>query len=325
MLSLDARILQALRLATTHLSGAELAAAAGARAEEVPAAMARLLDAALPIEQHVHLGYRLVAESDLLLADDLSGRLQGCSLVREILVFASTGSTNDVAARLGREGAAGGLVIFAEQQTAGRGRFGRAWVSPPGAGIWVSLVLRPELPAEKWHRLTLAAALAVRAALARVAGLEAELKWPNDVFVRQRKIAGVLVESFLDRDGRRFAVLGIGVNVHQVEFPPELRLTATSLQLATGQPVARPALAAELLWSLARKLSLLKDAEFSNLIREAESCSVLLGREVETAVGGAWTGGVAESLDGEGFLRVRTPAGTLITLHSGEVSARVAR
>ena len=158
--------------------------------------------------------------------------LDGCPLVREIVVFEETGSTNELVLQRGRQGADAGLIIFAERQNAGRGRFGRRWESAPHRGLWFSLLLRPALPLARWARLTTWAAVAVAAAVERVAGRRASIKWPNDVFLDGKKVAGILIESGTDGAGLPFAVVGIGVNVNHEpsDFPPELGDRATSLK-----------------------------------------------------------------------------------------------
>ncbi len=179
-------------------------------------------------------------DRDLISARLAAGRV----IAREIHVFSETDSTNDLARRAGDAGAAEGLVFFAETQRAGRGRRGRAWASRAGSGLWFSTVLRPRAAREKWPRLTLLAVRAVLESLARVAGVTAVWKWPNDVMVGSRKLAGILVEATPD-----FAVLGIGLNVRQrkANFPAELRDRAVSVEMITGSGIDREALAAAIL------------------------------------------------------------------------------
>src|SRR5262249_7148114 len=159
---------------------------------------------------------------------------------------ASTGSTNDDAAALVRAGAPHGTVVVADEQTQGRGRQGRSWGSPPGANLHLSAVLRPPLPPHEAPPLTLAAAVAVCDAL-RGLGADARIKWPNDVVIDDRKVAGILTESSTRGGGLDAVVIGIGVNVNWTELAPELAATATSVALAVGRPVDRERLCADLL------------------------------------------------------------------------------
>ena len=191
-LSLDARLLVELRAAAVHLLPGDFADALGVPRGQIAESLTRLRGAGFDIEEKPGLGCRLLASPDRLIADDLHARLAGCMLAREILTFEETGSTNDVAARLGREGHAGGLLVFAERQTAGRGRFGRRWDSAPHAGLWFSLLLRPAFPLPLWVRLTTWAGVCVAAAIERATGLQAQVKWPNDVLIGEKKIGGIL-------------------------------------------------------------------------------------------------------------------------------------
>ncbi len=178
-----------------------------------------------------------------------SGLAAGCLVGREVEIFTETDSTNDLARRAAEAGAAEGLVFFAETQRAGRGRRGSAWVSPSGGGLWFSTLLRPRAARETWPRLTLLAVHAVIETAARVAGVVADWKWPNDVTVGTRKLAGILVETTPE-----FVVLGIGLNVRQRagDFPEVLRGRAISVEMITGSAIEREALAAGILSALDR-------------------------------------------------------------------------
>ena len=243
-----------------------------------------------------------------------------CDIAREILVFDETSSTNDVAARLGREGHAGGMAIFAERQTAGRGRFGRQWDSQVGTGLWFSLLLRPPWPAAHWVRLTTWAGVAVARAVEQAIGRAAKIKWPNDVLIDGRKIAGILTECSTDSAGKMFAVVGIGVNVNQDEFPPELANRAASLRQLARRKIDRAGLAAALLTELDSRLSETESA-FPHLIEEAGRRSAILGEWVRLHAGGEPVEGTAESLDTEGNLLLRMADGTLRKMSSGEVTS----
>jgi BirA family biotin operon repressor/biotin-[acetyl-CoA-carboxylase] ligase len=167
---------------------------------------------------------------------------------REVLVFEETNSTNDLAARAGRDGAGEGLVIFAETQTAGRGRLGRKWISRPHQGLLFSVLLRPRAPQDQWATLTFCAALAVAEAAEELTQCAAAIKWPNDVLIQGRKVSGILLETH-QSPAPGFVVMGIGVNVLQsaADFPPELRSLAGSLSMAATAPVSREAAAISIL------------------------------------------------------------------------------
>ena len=321
MKSPDAALLRALRASVLHIPPTELAAQIGSTHAAVAAQIAELRAAGFDIDERPGLGYRLISMPDRLIAADLHSRLGNCALVREILVFAETDSTNDRAADLGRHGVAGGLTIFAERQNAGRGRFGRRWESASHLGLWFSLLLRPVFSQERWPRLTTWAAVSIACAIERAVGVRAGIKWPNDIFVKGRKVAGVLIEAGLDGARENFAVVGIGVNANHApeDFPAELSAKATSLRAATGRMIERPALAAAILRELDRR-TIDMDRRFDELVAEAARRSVLLGKWVQVRAGDSLVEGVAESLDAGGQLLLRTGDGELRALNAGEVT-----
>jgi BirA family transcriptional regulator, biotin operon repressor / biotin---[acetyl-CoA-carboxylase] ligase len=248
---------------------------------------------------------------------------ESCSLVRELLLLDETPSTNDLAFEFGRQGAASGLVIFAERQSAGRGRFGRRWESAAHCGLWFSLLLRPELSLDRWPRLTTWAACSVAAAVDEAAGVRSAIKWPNDLQLSGRKIAGILIETGADAAQRSFAIVGIGVNVNHApgDFPAELAELAGSLRIATGQAHDRNFLAAAILRHLDRRWPLLESG-FRQMIAEASARSSLLGRPIEVRSAGSQVRGIAEEIDDEGLLLLRTDDGRLHRLSAGEATLR---
>lgn len=321
MSALDVELLRALRASSVHLPGADLAVQSGVPLEEVEHRLAELRAAGFEIEQRPGLGHRLLSAPDRIIADDLTSRLGPCALVREIVVYEETDSTNDRASQLGAQGVAGGVAIFAERQTAGRGRFGRRWESASHRGLWFSLLLRPELPLPLWPRLTTWCAVSLAGAIEAATGLRTAIKWPNDIHLGSRKICGVLVETGFDQQGAPFAVVGIGVNVnHEPEdFPAELAEKAGSLHLAAGRMLDRAALAVAILRELdARHAALAHD--FPALVAEAARRSMLLGRWIEVRAADSVLAGIAERLDADGQLLVRAADGELRTLNAGEVT-----
>ena len=313
-MSPDARLLRVLREASVHLLPGDIA---GLSLAEVEAGLTRLQGSGFDIESKPGLGCRLLGSPDRIIADDLHSRLVDCSIAREILVFEETSSTNDVAASLGRQGHPGGLAIFAERQTAGRGRFGRRWVSAGHEGLWFSLLLRPEMPLAEWTRLTTWAGVAVAAAV----GSAARIKWPNDVLVGGKKVAGILIESSTDAMGKTFAVVGIGVNVNQTEFPAELADRATSLRLQSGRVMDRAGLAVAILWELERRFAQLT-TDFPAILAEMKLKSAVLGQWVQLHSGTEIFEGLAEDLDSDGNILIRLDCGELRKMNAGEISTR---
>ena len=253
----------------------------------------------------------------------LDAGLVGTPFAGKLRYFPSIESTNSLAMREGDAGAPEGLVYLADEQTAGRGRGAHAWHSAPGSGLYVSVLLRPQVaPADVlWY--SLAAGLAVRAALRQVTSLEADLRWPNDLLFGSRKFCGILTELNAEVTRVRHLVIGIGINVHQERFPPELSATATSLQIETGRWWPRQEILLALLQSLHRETIALAAAGTNSsadiLARLESSSSWMRGKQVYVEEGGGFTG-VTAGLDARGFLLVRT-AGGLRTVLSGGVRA----
>jgi BirA family biotin operon repressor/biotin-[acetyl-CoA-carboxylase] ligase len=319
----DARILRALRLARTgSVSGADLSQRLGISRAAIWARIEELRSLGYDIEASPHLGYRLVASPDRLLADDLLSRAEAPRLIgREIRVFQETGSTNDVAEKLARDGVPEGVVVYAESQSRGRGRLGRPWVSPPGRGLWFSVLLRPDLRPQAATRLTAASAIALARAINRHTGLEPGIKWPNDLLLRGRKTAGILTELNAELDHIKYVILGIGLNVNQSagDFPPDLRRTATSLRLELGPVLDRAELAVVVLDELDREYERLRRGQFAAIAEDYERRCVTLGQRVSIRTANHLVQGRAESLDSEGALLVRTQHGRLERIICGDV------
>lgn len=231
-----------------------------------------------------------------------------------LLWYDTVRSTSDVAAALAERGAAEGSVVAANAQTAGRGRHGRRWVSPSGAGLYLSAVLRPSRAAVPV--LTIAAGVAVADAIQAATGLDVAVKWPNDVYVGERKLAGVLAEA---ADRLTYVILGIGINVLAAAYPPEIAARATSLEEELGRPVDRGLLLAECLAALARRYDDLQGGRTDDIVDAwRRRAARTMGRRVRWDACGTTTEGVAENIDATGALIVRTSAG-VVTITAGEV------
>ena len=323
-MSLDARILEALRAAGDgRVSGTELSQQLRVSRAAVWAHIEELRALGYDIEASPHLGYRLLSTPDVLHADDLVSRLAGTKVIgRDIRVFQETTSTNDVIERLARDGVKEGVVVFAESQTKGRGRLGRKWMSPPKGGLWFSLLLRPELCPQEATQLTVASGTALRRAIESHTGLKAEIKWPNDILVRGRKVAGILTELSAELDRIQHVVLGIGVNVNldPGDFPSELRRVATSLKAELGKPVARPELALAILRELDLDYARLAAGQFAAVADEFEQHCTTIAHEVVIRTGERQLRGRAESLDEDGALLLRTDHGRLERVIGGDVT-----
>ena len=240
------------------------------------------------------------------------------------IYFDELDSTNRYLKKLGADGAKEGTVIIANRQSAGRGRFGRSFFSPGEKGIYMSILLRPEISLERSVLITSLAAVVVAEAIEKVCGLPAKIKWVNDVFLNGKKVCGILTESGIDAEKGilAYAVLGIGVNVGEMEFPEELNNIATSVSNECGVKVAKETLIDEILLELEKWYPALSDGGF---LEESRKRSILLGKEIlildETVPGGSYS---AKALDiNELGNLIIERNGKVSVLNSGEVSVRL--
>lgn len=245
--------------------------------------------------------------------------LAGTIFSGKVHYAAATGSTNADAMAAARGGAEHGSVWLADEQTAGRGRGDHRWHSAAGDGLYVSVLLRPELAAARLALLPLAAGLAAAEAMQAVAGVAVDLRWPNDLLIGSRKAGGILVEARAESNGLPHAVVGIGINVHQREFAPDVATPATSLDVEAGRRIARQALLVALLKSLEREAGALAGNDAAaRLIRRVERASTWMrGRSVEVH-GPQACSGVTAGLDENGFLLVETGSG-MVTVRTGGI------
>lgn len=240
-----------------------------------------------------------------------------------VLRFDSLPSTNTEALRQAVAGAPEGLCVVAREQTQGRGRLGRAWVSPPGAGLYCSILLRPRLEARAWPLLPLMSALAVSDALRETcSSLVADIKWPNDILVGGRKVCGILAESTETPAGRA-CVLGIGINLRARAYPAELSATATSIEDETGVAPDGEAIFSELVKAVARRYALAQQPEGARAVVAEWSArsSYAEGRRVRVTLDAETFEGVTRGLEADGALRVETDAGGVKIVRAGDVCA----
>jgi BirA family transcriptional regulator, biotin operon repressor / biotin---[acetyl-CoA-carboxylase] ligase len=251
----------------------------------------------------------------------LEAALAGSSFAGKLHFSERTGSTNTDALEAARAGAPHGSVYFADEQRAGRGRGDHSWHSAAGQGLYVSVLMRPALPAARLPLLPLAAGLAAADAIHAASGLTADLRWPNDLLLGERKCGGILAESKIEGGAVAFAVVGIGINVHQSSFDPRLATAATSLDLEAGRHISRQTLLIALLKSLEREtLGLLDPAAGQAISARLELASTWVhGRRVEVHGPQACTG-VTAGLDAHGFLLVDTADGQA-TVQTGGIRA----
>jgi len=267
------------------------------------------------------LGYRLVEVPDRLGEEQIAPLLASGEMGRSIHHFEELESTNDEAHRLAEAGALHGEVVIAEVQTKGRGRRGRSWIAPPGKSLAMSVILRPSLPPSRAPEITLLAAVALAEAARELGAHATRIKWPNDLEVRGRKLAGLLTELHADADRVRHAVLGIGLNVtlQPGDLPAELRAVATSLLIETGERQPRPMVCARILEHLEEWLSLHETEGFAPVAERWRELSSTLGHRVRVATEGATIEGDAVDLAEDGALLVREAGGALVRVVAGDV------
>lgn len=259
---------------------------------------------------------------DTLDSDALDAALERTIFPGKLHIFPSIDSTNTLAMQEAAKGAPHGSVYIAEEQTSGRGRGDHAWHSEPYAGLYVSILLRPQMAAADGLWLSLATGLAAQQAIENVTGLVADIRWPNDLLFGRRKVGGILMEMNAEATRVRYAVIGIGINVNHRQFPPELRTMATSLRLETDRVPARQDLLVAILECLLREIdSLMKPEDFATacagiLARLEGKSSWIRGKQVFVDEAGGYTG-VTAGLDGNGFLRVQTENGIRRVLSGG--------
>jgi BirA family biotin operon repressor/biotin-[acetyl-CoA-carboxylase] ligase len=318
----DAAILGALfRSLGEWIPAESLADGAGLGPDELGHVLAPYLEAGYPIEFHPHGRVRLSEPPDLWCAEEILGRCppQKGEPVWDPLLLAETSSTNDVARTQGARGAPAGFVVAAARQTKGRGRLGRAWESPRDAGLYVSILLRPAFAAREAGQLTILGSVAMADAVESVTGLRPQIKWPNDLVLDRRKLAGLLIETEPAGDRLAFAVLGLGLNVNQdtADFSPDVRKLATSLRLATRRDHRRADLLVALLQALGSRLT----RPFAEAREAWASSSLTLGQRVTLTTLRGVKHGQAIGLDPSGALLLRGETGEVEAITAGDMQA----
>jgi BirA family biotin operon repressor/biotin-[acetyl-CoA-carboxylase] ligase len=283
-----------------------------------------LRDAGYIIEAIPSRGYHLLSSPDILSVDEMREKLNTTRVGRQLVCLPETTSTNADAFRLAEEGAEEGMVIIADAQSSGKGRRGRAWSSPSGVNLYCTVVLRPSIMPHEAPQLTFLSAVAVARAIEQTTALKPEIKWPNDVLINGRKVAGLLNEMSAETDGINFVILGIGVNLNMTsdQFPVDVdvRTPATSLLLEQGRPVNRVQFAAAMLGELDRLYTDFLRHGFGPVREEWQQRCNANGREVVVSGAGVDTvRGMFYGIDGDGALLLRFPDGMVERILSGDV------
>ncbi|MFZ1947250.1 MAG: biotin--[acetyl-CoA-carboxylase] ligase [bacterium] len=326
MSDLESTIVLKLRAADRYVTREELGAASGADTARLAAALDALRSRGYRIDEVPGEGCRLVWSPDLVgtaeIEAALRGQGRGSEFGCQVHCSATLDSTNDLAAVLARDGAAEGTLVVADRQARGRGRLGRGWESRPGLGLWFSLILRPDIQASRSCLISLVAALGIALRLREDYGINAVVKWPNDVLVGGGKICGILTESEFVGDRVRFVVLGVGLNVLHTrsDFSPDLRGRATSMRMATGRPERRAEALASVLRGIEEKYRAFLAAGFGDLRRELLLLSPLVGRQARVSTGRGDLEGTVVDIDDDGALVLRGEGGGRTRVLAGDVT-----
>jgi BirA family biotin operon repressor/biotin-[acetyl-CoA-carboxylase] ligase len=307
--------------AGSFVSGEEISLALGVSRTAVWKHIGQLRELGYTIEAAPSRGYRLASTPDTLIPLELRAGLETRIVGRDLVYFEETDSTNLRAHELGEKGAVEGTVVVADRQTAGKGRMGRHWASPGGVNLYASVLLRPNILPIEAPRLTFLSALATARAVEEIGGIPATVKWPNDVLLGGKKVAGLLNEMSAETEGIHFVILGIGVNLNmrQEQFPAELRYPATSVVLETGKPVSRAAFARALFRHLDDLYELYREKGSAPIIRAWEALFEFLGQEVEVDSQDRILRGRVEGLDDDGALILQLESGARERILAGDV------
>lgn len=316
-------ILRLLRSADGYISGQELCNRFGVSRTAVWKAINQLKEAGYEIEAQQNKGYRLMAAPDLMTEAEIKSLMHTDWVAKEVLYFDTIDSTNIKAQELAEKGYQSGTLVVADKQESGKGRRGRSWVSPSGTGIFMTLMIKPDINPNNASMLTLLAALAVAKAITSVTGEEALIKWPNDIVVNGKKVCGILTEMNAQFDYINHIVVGIGINVHNESFPEEISQMASSLMIeAGGKRFHRAQIIAETMSYFEQYYdTFLKTQDFSALVREYDELLVNRNKSVRVLDPKEPFDGKAMGITPKGELIVDTWESRKL-VSSGEVSVR---
>lgn len=305
------------------MSGQELCQRFGVSRTAVWKAIGQLKKEGYAIEAVQNRGYRLAGMESIYGQNELSSRIQSQWAGRELHYFDSLGSTNAQAKLEAEAGAAHGTLVVADMQTAGRGRRGRDWSSPAGINVYFTLILRPDCMPNQASMMTLIMALAVAKGIARVTGLQADIKWPNDIVVNGKKVCGILTEMSLEQDYIQYLVTGVGINVRRQDFAQDIAHKATALEMEGADSVNRAELIAAIMKAYEEDYEVFRETGSLAKLRDSyNSMLVNRGKQVVILDPKGDYEGIARGIDDAGQLLVELPGGEVVEVYAGEVSVR---
>ncbi|MEK3881418.1 biotin--[acetyl-CoA-carboxylase] ligase [Paenibacillus sp. PL2-23] len=320
-MSIDALLQLFERHKDQYVSGGMMSQELGVSRTAVWKQIKKLEGAGYEFEASTKLGYRLVFAPEAIDEAAWSSAIRAKRFGSTLVVREQVKSTQDVARELAENGAQEGALVLAEEQLGGRGRMGRGWVSPQGKGLWMSMVLRPEVPIHCAPQLTLLTAVALCRSLRRETELEIGIKWPNDLLVNGKKISGILLESAAEDERLKYIIAGVGVSVNlsASDYPEELLEKATSLRIEGGRAFSRQALLAAFLLEWETLYDLFLQEGFGPIATLWESLSVTLGRRARLITPQGELHGIPVGLEESGAIRVLQDNGSYASIFSAEM------
>ncbi|MCI5954738.1 MAG: biotin--[acetyl-CoA-carboxylase] ligase [Lachnospiraceae bacterium] len=320
---MKAEILSLLRERGSYVSGQELCEHFNVSRTAVWKAVNQLKKEGYCIQAVQNRGYLLVSEDEVFGQNELESRMDTEWAGHPVSFYETINSTNLRAKLDADNGAPEGALVVADMQTAGRGRRGRTWSSPAGLNVYFTLILKPRYVPDKASMVTLVMALAVAEGIRETCGVEAGIKWPNDIVVNGKKVCGILTEMSVEKDFIHHVVIGVGINVGLQEFAPELADTATSLQAECGRKVPKAALVANIMKAFEKYYESFREkTDLSDLVDSYNKMLVNRGKTVRVLDPKGEYSGVAEGINELGELLVELPDGHVENVYAGEVSVR---
>ncbi len=320
---MKSKILALLRERGDHVSGQELCERFGVSRTAVWKAIGQLKKEGFSIEAVQNRGYRLVQEEEVFGQHELESRMDTRWAGHPVTFYESLDSTNIRAKLDAEKGAPQGALVVADMQTAGRGRRGRSWNSPAGTNVYFTLILKPDFEPGRASMLTLVMAMAVAEGIEQTCGVEALIKWPNDIVVGGKKVCGMLTELSVQQEYIQYVVIGAGVNVGRQEFAPEIAATAACLEEECGREIPRAGLVANIMKSFEGCYEeFLKTLDFSAMKNAYNKRLVNCDRQVCVLDPGGEFTGISRGINDRGELLVELPDGSVTTVYAGEVSVR---
>ncbi len=316
------KILEELKKVESYISGEELGEKLGVSRAAIWKGIQKLKEQGYEIEAVSNKGYHIIQNQDLYNGIEIKEVCNTTKIAKEVYFYEQTDSTNNCIRKLAKEGKKEGVVAVAEIQTAGKGRRGKGWQSPKGTGIWMSMLLTPNITPPEAPVLTLLAGLAVCRAIRQQTGLTAMIKWPNDILISNKKICGILTELYAEMDSVHFVITGIGINVNTEVFPDELQKTATSLKIEKGESISRKNMIKAVIEEFEKiYLQYEKECSFLPFREEYKKYCINIGKELQILSKQPF---IAKGVDitEQGELLVQKQTGEKVVVFSGEVSIR---